>query len=380
LDPTTEAIIERDFTYQDGKNIRSALKKAEQLPRFTDIPIADALVEAEWHDRQIAARDLLRAITIATTKVSEDTSYWSDSTFRMGSFDDCITDQESIEGDLEVMNVEADPHLDIEDVLSAEFIENNPDIDCFLRSVTQKGSVSFDTADTAEDNDLHAASMIFGATFGQLRERQERCKNWGLNVEDLVNDDLRRVLLDTGATRNFINHHTVKDQGLLCFKADKPLQVALADETKTTCEWMAQVRFKFSEHYSFTTKCYVMPMGLDIDAILGMGWYNSLGPNFCDPAKCVIEFTHRHHNQPYRIKLRALNPKLIERETFKLVGAIEAKKAMRRGRKKGQEAYMIYVRPKKDNSGVDLDFRFQIMPDAPSTAWTAPLFIDEKAG
>jgi hypothetical protein len=101
------------------------------------------------------------------------------------------------------------------------------------------------------------------------------------------------ILIDTGATQNFVGERYVKRHNLHCFCAPVPLTVALADGKKLVADRMINMKLKFGSHYEYARSVYVLPLGVSADLILGMPWLYSLGSFTCNMVNHEFSFVHK---------------------------------------------------------------------------------------
>jgi hypothetical protein len=159
--------------------------------------------------------------------------------------------------------------------------------------------------EAADGTDKHLSSMIFEARLGEGTKRKERLKHaHAAALAQKLADGPVRVMEDSGATKNFISLETVHKRGLGTFQTSeaKGLAVQLADKSVVRCTKMTRVSLLFSPDYRYATDCYVLPMGTDVDIILGQPWIHSLGPHYKDPQKGIIRFRKRRSQQTIQLK------------------------------------------------------------------------------
>jgi len=131
------------------------------------------------------------------------------------------------------------------------------------------------------------------------------------------------VLIDTGATQNFVGDRYVKRHDLHSFPAT-PMTVALADGKHLVADHMVAMTLQFGK-YKYVQNVYVLPLGVSADIILGMPWLYSLGEFTCNMRNHELPFVHRvGHGQPERIVLRAQPeaPKLAQSKVLRYGQAI----------------------------------------------------------
>ena len=131
------------------------------------------------------------------------------------------------------------------------------------------------------------------------------------------------VLIDTGATQNFVGDRYVKRHDLHSFPAT-PMTVALADGKHLVADHMVAMTLQFGK-YKYVQNVYVLPLGVSADIILGMPWLYSLGEFTCNMRNHELSFVHRvGRGQPERIVLRAQPeaPKLAQSKVLRYGQAI----------------------------------------------------------
>ena len=94
------------------------------------------------------------------------------------------------------------------------------------------------------------------------------------------------TLLDSGASRDFINEATVKRLGLKVEKANNPLKVAMADGRLKAVSQVVSIDVKLHKELVYRTRAYVMGLGQACDMILG--W------SFCEVMQnCTFDTVNR---------------------------------------------------------------------------------------
>jgi hypothetical protein len=191
----------------------------------------------------------------------------------------------------------------------------------------------------------HLSSMIFEARLGQAKQRQERLKRTHPPSQiPLFGNSAVRVMEDTGATRNFISLETVQKRGLATFRTQdaKGLAVQLADKSVVRCTHMTQITLIFSPDYRYVTNCHILPMGTDVDVILGQPWIHSLGPHYKDPQKGIIRFRKSRSQQT--IQLTTVVERHRNCQRAEVINAAMAVRDLRRGRQEGRTGYLAFYR------------------------------------
>jgi hypothetical protein len=81
------------------------------------------------------------------------------------------------------------------------------------------------------------------------------------------------VLVDSGASRDFVNEATVKLKGWKTMPATTPITVEVADGRTQHLDRVAAVEIQMAPGLIYRTLAYVMPMGGALDVILGITWW-----------------------------------------------------------------------------------------------------------
>ena len=111
-----------------------------------------------------------------------------------------------------------------------------------------------------------------------------------------------RVLIDSGATRNFVSQRYVDRHRLKTFAAEQPMNVALADGKRLVANRKVAITLDFGS-YKYTRNVYVLPLGVSADVILGMPWLYSLGSFECNMRTKELSFISRSGHGYRRIVL-----------------------------------------------------------------------------
>ena len=98
------------------------------------------------------------------------------------------------------------------------------------------------------------------------QERRSR-STWSRELE---------TLLDSGASRDFVNEETVRELGLKVEKARNPLQVQMADGRLKRVSKVVHLDLKLDRDLVYRTRAYVMGLGPSCDAILGWSFYEAM--------------------------------------------------------------------------------------------------------
>ena len=138
-----------------------------------------------------------------------------------------------------------------------------------------------------------------------------------------------QVLIDSGATRNFVSQRYVDRHSLRTFAAETPMNVALADGKRMIANRMVAMTLDFG-HYRYTRSVYVLPLGVSADVILGMPWLISLGRFECDMRSNELSFIHKSGHGYRRIVLGG-QPNAPKLEKSKVLPFGKAVREMRAG-------------------------------------------------
>ncbi|OUV17952.1 MAG: hypothetical protein CBC46_01930, partial [Verrucomicrobiaceae bacterium TMED86] len=147
------------------------------------------------------------------------------------------------------------------------------------------------TAEQGRQNDDDQAHRCL---FLQTRIRsheQSGTQKWRPAVETLI---------DSGASRDFVNEATVQRLGLKVEKAKHPLKVQVADGRMLRINKVACIELSLDRKLGYRTRAYVMPMGRSCDVILGMTWFETLKQSEFDAVNKTISTVHKGN----RITLR----------------------------------------------------------------------------
>jgi hypothetical protein len=136
--------------------------------------------------------------------------------------------------------------------------------------------------------------MLYQALFGGTTERH------GHGFSKKVFQ--ARVLIDSGATRDFVSQRYVDRHSLRTFAADKPMNVALADGKRMIANRKVSMPLDFGD-YKYARNVYVLPLGVSADVILGMPWLYSLGRFECDMRLKELSFINKTGHGHRRIVL-----------------------------------------------------------------------------
>ena len=139
-----------------------------------------------------------------------------------------------------------------------------------------------------------AQAMVYQAMFGGYTGQHGR----GYSRKQFR----ARVLIDSGATRNFVSERYVERNNLRSFQADEPMNVALADGTRMVANRMVAMTLDFGG-YKYVQHVYVLPLGVSADVILGMPCLFSLGRFECDMRSNELSFIHKTGHGHQRIVL-----------------------------------------------------------------------------
>ena len=101
------------------------------------------------------------------------------------------------------------------------------------------------------------------------------------------------TLIDSGASRDFVNEATVQRLGLKVEKAKHPLRVQVADGRTLHISKVACVELSLDRKLAYRTRAYVMPMGRTCDVILGMTWFEAMKDCEFDAVNKTISIVHK---------------------------------------------------------------------------------------
>ena len=119
-----------------------------------------------------------------------------------------------------------------------------------------------------------------------------------LRVVGMIFDQAVLLLVDVGSTHNFIQQHLVT-QLRLSFCTTTPLSVMVGNGQQLECCWLCEAVTIDLQPASFTVDLYVLPIA-GANVILGIQWFQSLGPVLIDYNTLTKQFFH----QGSLIKLR----------------------------------------------------------------------------
>ena len=117
------------------------------------------------------------------------------------------------------------------------------------------------------DDQLKRRCLFVNAPVRQKQLREESKLRWSRPLETLV---------DSGASRDFINEETVKRLGLITERAKQPLRVQVADGHSVKVDTVVHIDMKLDAELVYRTRAFVMPMGTSVDAILGMTFFDTV--------------------------------------------------------------------------------------------------------
>jgi hypothetical protein len=152
----------------------------------------------------------------------------------------------------------------------------------------------FHVVDEPEFENAPPQAMLYQAMFKGITEQHGH----GFSRKEFQ----ARVLVDSGATRDFVSQRYVDRHGLKTFAADKPMNVALADGKRMIASRKMAMTLDFGE-YKYARNVYVLPLGVGADVILGMPWLYSLGRFECDMRMNELSFTSKVGHGTRRVVL-----------------------------------------------------------------------------
>lgn len=140
-------------------------------------------------------------------------------------------------------------------------------------------------AGSGEQNDdrLKRRCLVLNTPIRQCANTGEQKGSWSTPVETLV---------DSGASRDFINTQTVKQWGLRTEKAKQPLKVQVADGRSIKVDTIAHVDLKLDEELVYRTRAFVMDMG-SVATILGITFFDTVGACQFDSTDRTLTVTRK---------------------------------------------------------------------------------------
>ena len=211
----------------------------------------------------------------------------------------------------------------------------DPD-DCRLRKIGGEGELLIarpsegalrraearpELASGGKDFGRHVPSLFFSATVGERRLKarlqdidsalQDTPDQWGSRssrraAARALLDRPVRCLKDSGATRNFVSEKVAIQMGLPIETAESPLRVTLADGSSQQCARIARVHLRLTPEYAYDSLFYVLPMGMDVDFVLGMPWLLSIERFYTNVRDRRMVFSHRVGSVTRRITLQSM--------------------------------------------------------------------------
>ena len=134
-----------------------------------------------------------------------------------------------------------------------------------------------------QNDDNHAHKCLFLQT--RIRTYDPlNAQKWKPAVETLI---------DSGASRDFVNEATVQRLGLKVEKAKHPLRVQVADGRTLQINKVACVELSLDRKLAYRTRAYVMPMGRTCDVILGMTWFETMKDCDFDAVNKTLSIVHK---------------------------------------------------------------------------------------
>ena len=116
------------------------------------------------------------------------------------------------------------------------------------------------------------------AQFNELSPRQRR-KRWS-GGNSRVSTGVR-VMIDSGASRNFISQSMVREHQLTTHRTSHPLTVCVADGVTRTVERAVLLTLDFGG-YRYTKPFYVFPLDLKVSVIVGTPFLHAISPFMTD--------------------------------------------------------------------------------------------------
>ena len=109
-----------------------------------------------------------------------------------------------------------------------------------------------------------------------------------------------RVLIDSGASRDFVSAKLVKEKQLRTFPAKSPLRVTLADGAQCTAERMVHLTLDF-QGFTYSRAMYVLPLGVSAAVVLGTPFLEDISPFSCDLRQDARTITFRRNGKTIRL-------------------------------------------------------------------------------
>ena len=100
------------------------------------------------------------------------------------------------------------------------------------------------------------------------------------------------VMVDSGASRCFVNSQLVNKHQISTFNASNPLKVMMADGEQLEARKAARLTLRFQE-FTYTQTFFVLPLGIKASFILGIPFLQTISPFNCDARSQEITFFHR---------------------------------------------------------------------------------------
>ena len=166
------------------------------------------------------------------------------------------------------------------------------------------------TASVWDGRDLKAAPIIHTSADKQKRWEQEfqemsprqrrRMASQRRSTSTTRLTSAVRVMVDSGASRNFISQRLVKEKWLRTHQAPAPLEVTVADGERLTTDRMVTLTLDF-QGYTYTQPMYVLPLGISASVILGVPFLEDISPFWCDLRRDARTISFRHHGREIKL-------------------------------------------------------------------------------
>ena len=159
-----------------------------------------------------------------------------------------------------------------------------------------------------------------------------------------------KALVDSGASSNFIAQETVLRMDITTEDATSPIKVAVADGKQYTVSKVACVTLRLAPGYEYTTKAFVLPLGVSCDVILGQTFLADIGRHTVDPAGGTISFEDRESpSNTVVLRARKVPEGTHSLDRLEIMTAESASKWLKKHRRSlgdGRRAHWVHLAPK----------------------------------
>jgi hypothetical protein len=137
----------------------------------------------------------------------------------------------------------------------------------------------------------------WAAQFGHLAKprRQRRRRGYTRCVT------AAQVMVDSGASRNFVSRDFVRERQLKTWAAEQPMSVTLADGTKIVADRMVAVTLDL-QGFRYTQAMHVLPLNVSAAVILGTPFLEAISPFWCDLRHDARTIEFRHQGRTFRLR------------------------------------------------------------------------------